>query len=114
MAAQKTGAAPKRRKRRRQRGGPPYLVILVLGAVALLAVALYAVYQGSGAAPGAKGPNVPVTVSGRPAVEVDQKQVDLGYIKLNKTVQASFQIQNVGDQPLKITELPTIEVVEGC
>jgi len=112
MASKRTTALPG--KRRRRPGGSPWPAMLVLGGIALLAVALYAAYQAGGSAPGAKGPGVSVEVSGRPAVKSDQQLIDLGYARLNKPVQASFQIQNVGDQPLRITAAPYIEVLEGC
>ena len=58
--------------------------------------------------------NVPVEVSGRPAIKVDQTRIDMGDVKLGKTVEATFQVSNVGDQPLRISSAPTIKVLEGC
>ena len=114
MAGERPGGTPRKRRRRGQHGGTPWIAFLVVGAIALLALALYAAFQAGGNAPGAKGPNVPVAVSGRPAVKSDRLQIDLGDVRLGKTVQASFQVQNVGDQPLRITAAPYVEVVEGC
>ncbi len=53
-------------------------------------------------------------VSGSPRLAVDQEIIDEGYIKLNKTVQTTYRLRNVGDQPLYITGEPQVELVEGC
>ena len=46
--------------------------------------------------------------------EVDKEKVDLGDMKFNQLAQVSFQLTNVGDQTLRFTKDPYIEVVEGC
>jgi hypothetical protein len=53
-------------------------------------------------------------VTGSPSLKVDQEKVDLGNVKLGRTVEVSFQLTNVGDQTLRFKEPPTIEVKEGC
>ena len=53
-------------------------------------------------------------VTGGPSLKVDKEKVDLGDVKLGQTVQVSFEISNVGDQPLKFSKAPYIEVKEGC
>ena len=53
-------------------------------------------------------------MKGAPSLAVDQKEVDLGTIKLGETVSYKFTLTNVGDQPLKITEAPYTELIEGC
>jgi hypothetical protein len=53
-------------------------------------------------------------VKGTPAMRVDKELVDLGNLELDKTVQVTFNITNVGDQTLRFIEQPYIEVVEGC
>lgn len=60
------------------------------------------------------GPSVAIEVTGAPSLKVDQASIDLGDIKLGKTVMASFALSNVGDQPLQLTRTPYIEVIEGC
>jgi hypothetical protein len=45
---------------------------------------------------------------------VDKEKVDLGEVKLGKTVEVSFELTNVGDQTLRFSEQPFIEVKEGC
>ena len=59
-------------------------------------------------------PKAAIEVSGLPSLKVDQEKVDLGDVKLNKTVEVSFQLTNVGDQTLRFNKEPYIEVVEGC
>jgi hypothetical protein len=63
-----------------------------------------------------KKPAEPYTpeVTGAPAVQVDKQVVDLGNIRLGKWVNTSFQVTNVGDQPLRLTQKPYVEVKEGC
>ena len=53
-------------------------------------------------------------VAGSPRLEVDKEMIDLGEVQLGKWVEVSFEVQNVGDRPLRILEKPWIEVVEGC
>jgi hypothetical protein len=58
-------------------------------------------------------PYTPETTGG-PSLQTNQQTVDLGNEKLGSTVQVSFTLKNVGDQPLVFTKIPYIEVVEGC
>jgi len=53
-------------------------------------------------------------VTGGPALQVDKEKVDLGDIPLGETVNVSFELTNVGDQPLQFTKKPYIEVAAGC
>jgi hypothetical protein len=53
-------------------------------------------------------------VSGGPALQVDQEKIDLGDVPLGQTVSAQFEITNVGDQPLRFTQKPYIQVAAGC
>jgi hypothetical protein len=55
-----------------------------------------------------------IEINGSPRLKVDQEKVDLGDVKLGQTVEVSFKLTNVGDQTLKFTEAPYVEVVEGC
>ena len=87
---------------------PIWLLLIIVAGVALIVVALI----GSGSTPAAS-----VTapqVSGAPAVRVDQEKIDLGDVPLGQTVSVKFEVANVGDQPLRFTEKPYVEVVEGC
>jgi hypothetical protein len=55
-----------------------------------------------------------IEVHGAPGLKVDKEQVDLGDVHLGQTVKVSFQVTNVGDQPLQFSAQPYVEVVEGC
>jgi cell division septal protein FtsQ len=59
-------------------------------------------------------PAAAIEVSGQPSLKVDQQSIDFGDVKLGQTVQATFELANVGDQPLRFSAAPYIEVVEGC
>jgi hypothetical protein len=82
------------------------LFLLLGGAVILLIAALFAFQK----KPAAYTPEV----SGGPSLKVDKELLDLGDQKLGSTTQASFTLTNIGNQPLQFTEVPYIEVKEGC
>jgi hypothetical protein len=84
-------------------------VLIGLGGLVLLALAVLGLRGGSGG-----GGKVAVEVKGAPSVKVDKEQVDLGRVRLGQTVEVSFKVSNAGDQPLRFTEQPYVEVVEGC
>ncbi len=94
------------RRNNRHRNNDP--LWLMLGGVGLVAIAFFFVFLGK---PSAKAP---VEVAGAPSLKVDKDQVDLGDEKLGQTVKVSFDITNVGDQPLRFSKEPYVEVKEGC
>lgn len=59
-------------------------------------------------------PKASIEVSGTPSLKVDQEKVDLGNVKLGQTVEVKFKLTNVGDQTLRFSKAPYIEVLEGC
>lgn len=80
------------------------------GGVVLLGVAVFAFLQnGAGGSAGA-----PVEVQGEPRLKVDREVVDFGDVPLGQWVTAEFRLTNVGDQPLRFSEPPWVELVEGC
>ena len=81
---------------------------LALGGVLVIGLA-FLLYQASKPAPKA-----PVEVKGSPSLKVDKDKVDLGMERLGNTVAVAFDVTNVGDQPLRFSEQPYVEVVEGC
>ena len=100
---------PRPHRPRKKQGPPGYVVVaaivgggllLIFGALSLLG--------------GSKGPKAAIEVTGRPSLKVDRETIDLGEIPLGTPVKTAFVLTNVGDQPLRVTEAPYIEVVEGC
>src|SRR3990172_6310584 len=98
---------PFRRHRTRSRISPMVGVGLLAGSLLVLAAALLLFGDRS---PG----RVAIEVSGQPRLQVDREVVDLGEVRLGQTVEVAFILANVGDQPLRVTEAPYAEVVEGC
>jgi hypothetical protein len=82
-------------------------LVVVLGGVLLIAMAFWGLR-------GKPARTADIEVTGAPALKADKEMVDLGDVKLDQPVQVTFQLTNVGDQTLRFTEEPYIEVVEGC
>jgi hypothetical protein len=89
---------------------PGPAIILIGGGVILLLLAAVFVYTSS------RSPksDLPLEVSSAPALKVDQERIDFGDVKVDTPVTARFEIANVGDQPLRFSQVPKVEVVEGC
>ncbi len=96
---------PKRRQKQASNKRLPLL--LVLGGIVILIGALFFAFRKPTTA------YIPA-VAGKPSLKVDKEKIDLGNMKLGETAFASFQLTNVGDQVLEITQTPTIQVIEGC
>ncbi len=99
--ASKKAALPKKQR------VPIWLPLIIVAGVALLVLA----GTGSGHTPASAGKP---QVSGGPALQVDREKIDLGDVPLGQTVNAQFEITNVGDQPLRFTQKPYIQVAAGC
>ena len=63
---------------------------------------------------GAATPKVTPEVTGAPKLKVDKSDVDLGTVQLGQTVEVAFELTNIGDRQLRFTDVPYVEVVEGC
>ena len=87
---------------------PIWLALIAVAGAALIVVALI----GSGT--NQSGATSKPQVSGGPALQVDREKIDLGDVPLGQTVSAQFEITNVGDQPLRFTQKPYIQVAAGC
>lgn len=103
MSQNKTNRYSKRRRRQNQ--WVPTL--LALGGVLLIGLAFLVLSKGS-------APKAAIEVTGAPSLKVDREVVDLGNMKFNQPARVSFRVTNVGDQTLRFTKDPYIEVVEGC
>jgi multidrug efflux pump subunit AcrA (membrane-fusion protein) len=106
MSRKKSKPIYSKYKRKQNRNWLP--VGLIVGGVALLALAIFAFR------PRPPAPKAAIEVTGAPSLKVDQEEVNLGDIKLGRTVSVSFQLINVGDKPLRFSKTPYIEVLEGC
>ena len=95
-------------KRRPKKTSPSFLLVAAIVGGLLLFLAALSMLGGSG------GRKAAIEVTGQPRLKVDQEVIDLGEIQLGRTVEAAFVLTNVGDQPLRVTEPPYAEVVEGC
>jgi len=97
----------KNHARRRKQKSPWPMVVLLAGGLLFILGAFFAFSQSA-------KPNAKIEVLGSPGLRVDKENVDLGNVKIGQTVNVSFQLTNVGDQTLRFTEAPTIEIKEGC
>jgi len=103
-----TKASKKIAPRQKQRM-PIWLPLIIIAGVALIGLTLI-----SNGGNNQSGTATSPQVNGSPALKVDQEKIDLGNVPLGQTVEAKFGVINVGDQPLRFTKAPYIEVVEGC
>ncbi len=109
MSNRKMRKAAARYQQQYRTGKVPWWAIgLVVAGAVLLALVLIGSNNNSTPA------NYVPEVKGTPAVKVDKEKVDLGNVKLGQTVSISFDVVDVGDQPLRFKESPYVEVVEGC
>lgn len=104
MSQNKTKKHLSKHKRQNAKWMP---ILLALGSILLVFLAFFALRA-------KPSPKATIEVNGAPSLKVDQEKIDLGDVKLNQPVQVSFQLTNVGDQTLRFSKEPYIEVVEGC
>lgn len=100
----KKRAAPKQ-----QRPASRAPLFIVLGGVVLIGLAVVLL-----ASSGQPAPKATPEVTGAPSLKADKDKVDLGTVPLGQTVTVAFDLSNVGDQVLRFTEAPYIEVAQGC
>ena len=96
--------APKKKQR-----APIWLWLLIAAGVALIALVVM-----DSASRSVSTPAVKPQMTGGPRLQADKEKVDLGNVKLGQTVSVAFEITNTGDQPLRFSEAPYIEVAAGC
>ncbi len=100
--------ASKRIVPKKKQSIPIWLPLIIVAGAALIAVALIS-SKGS-----QSDSTVTPQVNGAPALQVDKEKVDFGDVPLGQTVEVKFEVANVGDQPLRFTKKPYVEVIEGC
>ena len=81
---------------------------LAAAGLLLLGLAAFALWRS------ASTPKVTPEVTGAPKLKVDKSDVDLGDVQLGQTVEVAFELTNAGDRQLRFTDVPYVEVVEGC
>lgn len=102
MARPKTRAS----QRKAQNSFPIWLI--VAGVTLLLAVAAWALLNRG-------GDKTNIEITGAPGIKVDQEVFDYGDVKLGeKPIRTVVRVTNIGDQTLRFTEEPYVEVLEGC
>jgi hypothetical protein len=98
----------KKYSKKRKSQSPKWVpILLTLVGVLLIFLAFFALR-------GRSSPTATMEVTDAPSLKVDQEKIDLGDMKFNQVADVSFQLTNVGDQTLRFTKDPYIEVVEGC
>ena len=103
-----------RKKSRSKTGSRPTPLILAIAGVFILAAAVaFVIGSKKGDTILAQNDYVPEVV-GQPSLAADREEIDFGDVKLGKTVTASFVLTNVGDETLRFTEIPYVELKEGC
>jgi hypothetical protein len=95
--------------RRRSRSRPTFLLVAAIAVGALMTLlGAITLLSGSGVTRAA------IEISGQPRLRVDRQAIDFGDVPLGRSIEAAFVLTNVGDQPLHLTQVPYVEVVEGC
>lgn len=92
-------------KKPKQKPAWPVVLLVVAGSLLILSGVF---------ASGQPGRLLEMFNNGAPSLSVDKEKVDLGDVKLGKTVQVSFQITNSGDKPLRFEKDPYVEIKDGC
>lgn len=112
MSPTKYPSTKKRKKTKRRRSNLPAPLLLALAGLLVLVWAGFSLLGGRNSA-GPKADFEP-EVTGSPALRVDQEVIDFGKVRMDVPVQATFTLTNAGDQTLRFSKQPYIEVLEGC
>ena len=89
------------------------IITAVTGALVIAAALVFLAVKSQNGDPNEVENYVPA-VAGQPSLVADREEIDFGDVKLGKTVTASFVLTNVGDETLRFTEIPYVELKEGC
>lgn len=102
------GKPGKGRLRKRTRRSPAWAVVAGVVLVGTAVALAYGAWRRPSRPPAA------LEVTGAPALRASPERIDLGDVRLGQTVQVAVELANVGDQTLRLSQEPWIEVVEGC
>ena len=86
--------------------------MFLAASVVIIAASLAALGLFGGA--GGTTPRTAIEVRDAPRLKVDREVVDLGQVRLGNDAYVTFEVSNVGDQPLRFTSPPYVQLVEGC
>lgn len=86
---------------------------MFVGGAAVLLLVLGILFVMRPSAPVGTSTNATLAVDA-PRLVVDRQQIDFGQVPLDIPVKATFQLSNVGGQPLQIVSQPVVEVKQGC
>jgi len=100
----------KRQERRRKKRQRNILIVLVPGGLLLVAGGIAMAKN----AWNNKADPALVEVSGQPSLRVDKELIDYGDVKLETNLTFALNLTNASDEPLKISDDPYVEVMEGC
>ena len=89
----------KKHRRQKQIKGFPWGLVLFGGILLTVAAFFFANQSGGG---------------GTPSIAVDQQIIDYGDVKFDTPKTFAIKITNTGDGTLRFTQLPYIEILEGC
>jgi len=87
-----------KKKYRKQRKHFPWSLAAVGGLLLVIAAFFFTTQDGGGT----------------PSIQVDQQEIDYGYVKYNEPRSFAIKVTNTGDGTLRFKDQPYIEVVEGC
>ncbi len=81
---------------------------LSLSGLIIVAIAAWAILNSK------TNENPIIEANGEPRLKVEKTLIDHGDVKLGTPVRDDIRVTNIGDQPLRFTEMPYIEILEGC
>lgn len=110
----KAKGKPRSRRTQVQKSAPRWGIVAIVVGLTLAGLAgLWYLTRSSEPAtasnPGSNGP----TAEG-PRLALNEDYFDFGNMKLEQWARREFRLRNVGNQPLMLQGIPTVEVVEGC
>ncbi len=91
----------KKNRRQKPKKNFPWLPI-ALGGVLLLIAAFFFANQSADSG------------GGTPSIQVDQQNIDYGYVKFGENKSFTIKVTNAGKGTLRFKEKPYIEVLKGC